>query len=142
MEHQEKIIKAVNAELEEWLLSGDVDYLHKAMAVIRSKIEEDGVEDLVRIKVAPGNGVRVAKAVWNKENGKDEIIKLPWKPKKGDVYFTFGLLGDKWVVRSLHWGGFPNEYGLLEKGWVYRTCAEAQSALPAVAKELGVKYRL
>lgn len=67
---ENRLIKAVNAELEEWLLSGDVDYLHKAMAVIRSKIEEDGVEDLVRIKVAPGNGVRVAKAVWNKENGK------------------------------------------------------------------------
>lgn len=67
---QGKLIKAVNAELEEWLCSGDVDYLYKAMAVIRSKIEEDGVEDLVRIKVAPGNGVRVAKAVWNKENGK------------------------------------------------------------------------
>lgn len=70
LKKQEKLIKAVNAELEEWLLSGDVDYLHKAMAVIRSKIEEDGVEDLVRIKVASGNGVRVAKAVWNKENGK------------------------------------------------------------------------
>ena len=30
MEHQEKLIKAVNAELEEWRLSGDVNYLHKA----------------------------------------------------------------------------------------------------------------
>lgn len=40
MEHQEKLIKAVNAELEEWLLSGDVDYLHKAMAVIRAEIEK------------------------------------------------------------------------------------------------------
>lgn len=70
VKESEKLLKAVNAELEEWLCSGDVDYLHKAMAVIRSKIEEDGVEDLVRIKVAPGNGVRVAKAVWNKENGK------------------------------------------------------------------------
>lgn len=39
MEHQEKLIKAVNAELEEWLLSGDVDYLHKAMAVIRAEID-------------------------------------------------------------------------------------------------------
>lgn len=35
MDKQEKLIKAVNAELEYWLLSGDVDYLHKAMAVIR-----------------------------------------------------------------------------------------------------------
>lgn len=38
---QEKLIKAVNAELEEWLLSGDVDYLHKAMAVIRTAIEKE-----------------------------------------------------------------------------------------------------
>lgn len=41
MEHQEKLIKAVNAELEEWRLSGDVDYLHKAMAVIRTAIEKE-----------------------------------------------------------------------------------------------------
>lgn len=38
---QEKLIKAVNTELEEWLLSGDVDYLHKAMAVIRAEIDNE-----------------------------------------------------------------------------------------------------
>ncbi len=74
--------------------------------------------------------------------GKSEIIKLPWKPKKGDVYFTFGLLGDKWVARSLWWGGFPEEYALLDKGWVYRTRAEAEAALPKAATELGVEYKL
>lgn len=74
--------------------------------------------------------------------GEAEIIKLPWKPKKGDVYFTFGLLGDKWVVRSLWWGGFPEEYALLDKGWMYRTEKEVQAALPTVAKELGVEYKL
>lgn len=74
--------------------------------------------------------------------GDIEIVKLPWKPKKGDVYFTFGLLGDKWVVRSLWWGGFPEEYALLSKGWMYRTEKEVQAALPAVAKELGVEYKL
>lgn len=41
MDKQEKLIKAVNAELEYWLLSGDVDYLHKAMAVIRTAIEKE-----------------------------------------------------------------------------------------------------
>lgn len=41
MEHQEKLIKAVNAELENWLLSGDVDYLRKAMTVIRAAIEKE-----------------------------------------------------------------------------------------------------
>lgn len=74
--------------------------------------------------------------------GSAEIVKLPWKPKKGDVYFTFGLLGSKWVVRSLWWGGFPEEYALLDKGWVYRTCEEAQAALSAVAREMGVEYKL
>lgn len=37
---QEKLIKAVNAELEEWLCSGDTDYLYKAMAVIRAEINK------------------------------------------------------------------------------------------------------
>lgn len=74
--------------------------------------------------------------------GKREIIKLPWKPKKGDVYFTFELLGGKWVVRSFWWGGFPNEYALLDKGWVYRTKEEAEAALPKVATEFGVEYEL
>lgn len=41
MDKQEKLFKAVNAELKEWLLSGDVDYLHKAMAVIRAEIEKE-----------------------------------------------------------------------------------------------------
>lgn len=38
---QGKLIKAVNAALEEWLCSGDVDYLYKAMAVIRAAIEKE-----------------------------------------------------------------------------------------------------
>lgn len=35
------LVDAVNAELEEWLLSGDTDYLYKAMAVIRTAIEKE-----------------------------------------------------------------------------------------------------
>lgn len=78
--------------------------------------------------------------------GEVEIVKLPWKPKKGDAYFTFVLMvvlmGDKWVVRSNMWAGAPCDYALLDKGWVYRTRAEAETALPAVAAELGVDYEL
>ena len=40
MDKQEKLIKAVNAELEEWLCSGDTDYLYKAMAFIRAEIDK------------------------------------------------------------------------------------------------------
>lgn len=75
-------------------------------------------------------------------NGEEEIINLPWKLKEGDVYYTFDLSGDKWVVRSSWWGGFPNEYALLDKGWVYRSQAGAEAALPAVAKEIGVEYEI
>ena len=74
--------------------------------------------------------------------GEAEIVKLPWKPKQGDAYFTFELLGDKWAVLPSWWGGLPNEYALLDKGWVYRTEAEAQDALPKVAAEMGVDYEL
>lgn len=38
---ENRLVKAVNAELEEWLCSGDVDYLHKAMAVIRAEIDNE-----------------------------------------------------------------------------------------------------
>ena len=74
--------------------------------------------------------------------GNANLIKLPWKPKKGDAYYTFVLMGDKWGVGSLRWDGFPNEYALLDKGWAYRTRAEAEAALPAVAAEFGVEYKL
>ena len=37
---ENRLIKAVNAELEEWLCSGDTDYLYKAMAIIRAEIDK------------------------------------------------------------------------------------------------------
>ena len=75
-------------------------------------------------------------------NGDAEIIKLPWKPKKGETYYTFELLGGKWIVHLLWWAGSPNGYALLDKGWLFRTQEEAEDALPKVAAELGVEYEL
>ena len=75
-------------------------------------------------------------------SGDIEIVKLPWKPKKGDAYYTFEIFRGKWVVRSLWWTGAPCNYALLDKGWVYRSQAEAEDALPAVATEIGVEYEL
>ena len=74
--------------------------------------------------------------------GDAEIVKLPWKPKKGETYYTFELLNGKWIVHLLWWAGSPNGYALLEKGWVYRTQEEAEAALPAVAAEMGVEYEI
>lgn len=74
--------------------------------------------------------------------GDAEIIKLPWKPKKGETYYTFEILRGKWIVHLLWWAGSPNGYALLDKGWVFRTKEEAEAALPAVAREIGVEYEL
>lgn len=73
-------------------------------------------------------------------NGDAEIIRLPWKPKMYEEYWTFGKLGKQWTVGTLSWKELPYEILLLSKGWVYRTRAEAETALPAVAKEMGVEF--
>ena len=81
-------------------------------------------------------------------NGEEEIVKMPWKPRKGDDYYTFsfgcsfGCLSEEWVVVKQQWDAHPYERALLDRGWVYRTEEEAKAALPSVAKELGVEYKL
>ena len=74
--------------------------------------------------------------------GNETIVKLPWKPKKGDAYYTFEVFRGKWVVRSLWWTGAPCTYALLDKGWVFRTKEEAEDALTKVAAEMGVEYEI
>ena len=79
-------------------------------------------------------------------NGKDEIVKLPWKPKFGEKYYSFGgrYIGDPsiWIVVDVIWNGLAYDVAMLDKGWVYRTREEAEAALPKVAAELGVDYEL
>lgn len=78
--------------------------------------------------------------------GKMEIVKLPWKPKAGEQYYSFGgrLIGDPtvWIVVDVIWQGLAYDVAMFDKGWVYRTKEEAEAALPAVVKELGVDYEL
>ena len=78
-------------------------------------------------------------------NGKAEIIKLPWKPKVGEEYYTFIAKGtdnpclhvccEKWNERLDDWAMF-------KAGWIYRTKEEVQAVLPYVANLLGLKYEL
>lgn len=80
-------------------------------------------------------------------SGEIEIIKLPWKPKFDEKYWSFMVRRDytdktTWSVAVSIWLDHPADWALLDKGWVYRTRAEAEAALPAVAKALGVEYDL
>ena len=98
------------------------------------------------LKLTHDSGIELAKmsaniAFVDLVNGKDEIVKLPWKPKKGETYYTFELLRGKWIVHLLWWADSPNGYALLDKGWVFRTKEEAEDALPKVAAEFGVEYK-
>lgn len=101
------------------------------------------------LKITFAGGIEIAQTSINSAfvalvMGKDEIVKLPWKPKKCDVYYTFsfGGLSEEWVVVKQQWDAHPYERALLDKGWVYRTSEEAQASLPKVAAELGVEYEL
>lgn len=76
--------------------------------------------------------------------GRLEIIKLPWKPKKDETFYTFGIHATetKWVVVSVKWWDNVKNLALYKIGWIYRSQAEAEAALPAVATEMGVSYEL
>lgn len=99
-------------------------------------IDEDG------LWIKENNQWRTSNDLENLLTGRKEFVKLPWKPKKGDGYYTFEIFRGKWVVRSLWWTGAPCSYALLDKGWVFRTKEEAEDALTKVAVEMGVEYEL
>ena len=74
-------------------------------------------------------------------SGKDEIVKLPWKPKEGESFYTFTAAYGEWSVSLDVWAEEPCNYALLDKGWIYRTEKEAKAALPAVLKELSERRK-
>ena len=76
--------------------------------------------------------------------GNCKIIKLPWKPKKDETFYTFGIHAteNKWVVISCKWWGNVKNLALYKLGWIYRSQAEAEAALPTIATEMGVSYEL
>lgn len=77
-------------------------------------------------------------------DGGYEIVKLPWKPKNGDKYWTFVTtsFSEVWTVTSYNWHDNYFDFLAFKAGYVYRSEEEAEDKLPAVAKELGVKYEL
>lgn len=109
------------------------------------------------LRVTYDNGVEMSAAIANTFantfvsllwEGKCEIIKLPWKPKYDDVFYTFLLDfkddgdGYVWKVAECFWDDSPVDFAFLKAGWAFRTRAEAEATLPNVAKELGVEYEL
>ena len=76
--------------------------------------------------------------------GEAKIVKLPFIPKQGDVYWSFyrSTITDKWLVTSITWTNSVTDIAKFKVGWCYRTEREAKAALPEIAKEQGVEYEL
>ena len=101
------------------------------------------------LKVTYDGGVEISNistnsAFVNLVDGQDEVVKLSWKPKKGERYwgFWYSQLNDAWVLCLHTWGNNPEDFAFYKAGWVFHTKKEAKAALPAVAKEMGVEYKL
>ena len=80
-------------------------------------------------------------------NGEEEIVKLPWKPKKEERCWYIITDPDCYNEESLiavedWWYGSFDEQIALKAGVVFRTREEAEAALPKVAEEMGVEYEL
>lgn len=68
--------------------------------------------------------------------GKHKIIKLPWQPKVGDVYYR---------PRDYHtafseavtdfWRDTVNDFALKEAGMIFKTKEECEAALPTLRKK-------
>lgn len=103
--------------------------------------------DSAGLKITHYSGIKIAEISANVAfvdlvNGKNEIIKLHYRPDYRQMYWTFGLKDGIWVVVPREWEDYPAEILLADKGWTYRTREEAKDALPKVAAELGVEYEL
>lgn len=75
-------------------------------------------------------------------NGEEEIVKLPWKPKAGETYWTF-ILYDSDIrlgIEPHKWLDDIFDFALFKAGWIYRSYEEAEVALPAVAKKMHVEF--
>lgn len=101
------------------------------------------------LKVTYDGGIEISNISTNSAfvalvEGQDEVVKLSWKPKEDETFYTFGIHAteNKWVVVSAEWWDNVKNLALYKIGWIYRSQAEAEAALPAVATEMGVRYEL
>lgn len=82
-----------------------------------------------------------APCIWSLIKGEYKIVKLPFKPKNGDKYYTYYTNGEEWLIWDSTWSGDVSDYARLKSGIVFRTSQEALNALPQKYKELtGKEY--
>lgn len=65
--------------------------------------------------------------------GEAEVVKLPWQPKKGYVYWSIDM---DWEITEYVWSDDALDYMKKAIGYIFRTQEEAEAAFPEVYKRL------
>ena len=66
--------------------------------------------------------------------GAYQIIKMPYRPKRKETYWTYNL--NYFDIVESCWSDWAQEFAMLKCGAVFRTKAEAIAARPRIYKEL------
>lgn len=75
--------------------------------------------------------------------GEAEIKRKPFIPKLGDAFWSFSEeYNNTWIVHKDTWEDKVFDHARLKSGWVFKTKEEAIEALPKVAEEQVVKYKI
>lgn len=133
-----QIAEMLGIELgEEFKVEGDKDFEQKTFYLTARGLK-------VKLDQCPKKEIPAMAVLDSLLFGDTKIIKLPWKPKQDETFYTFGIHATetKWVVVSVKWWDNVKNLALYKIGWIYRSQAEAEAALPAVAAEMGVRYEL
>lgn len=130
-----KISKMLGVELgEEFKITGYGEAIYKFTndGLVLNQRDGFGLEITVAVKAQLDSLL----------NGKDEIIKLPWKPKVDETYYSFYYRqkDETWVVTGTLWDNDVVDNALFKAGWIFKTEDEAREALPSIATEAGAKY--
>lgn len=65
--------------------------------------------------------------------GRNELVRLPWQPKKGEVYCR--PMDGFEDVDFDNWSNHPIDFALKEAGMIFRTKEECEAALPELRKK-------
>lgn len=68
--------------------------------------------------------------------GDSKIVKLPWQPKVGDVYYRPRDYHTAFSEAATDfWRGTVNDFALKEAGMIFKTKEECEAALPELRKK-------
>lgn len=71
------------------------------------------------------------------------IVKLPWKPKIGESYYSiYTKTSNNFLyVDVCEWSNNSTDLAKYKAGWVFKTSKEVHDAIPRIAEEFNLGYQ-